>query len=77
MITKFLGMDFLAVPKKRKDAPNCMGGIVVKLMKYILYLGIGCQIVDAVLTMRREAAQAGQHGLTSLTRLNERLGLNH
>lgn len=54
-----------------------MGGIVVKLMKYILYLGIGCQIVDAVLTMRREAAQAGQHGLTSLTRLNERLGLNH
>lgn len=48
-----------------------MTKIIITLIKYAFFLGIGGQLVDATIALRSEAYRETQHGLVPLSYLNQ------
>jgi hypothetical protein len=50
-----------------------MAKIIMTLIKYAFFIGIGGQLVDATIALRNEAYREIRHGLVSLREFNRLL----
>ena len=50
-----------------------MNSLIIRMMKYALFLGAIGELTSATIAMRDKAFRASQHGIISLTHLNQAL----